>query len=97
MAYQSDPGDLALHGVRVLGFASASKIAGRFGIDADATEEALLDYEARGWARHTSFAGTSGWSLTDAGRAENEARLTAELNLAGARDTVATPTRGSCH
>ena len=57
MAYHSDPGDLALHGVRVLGFASVSKIAGRFGIDADAAEEALLDYDARGWARHTSFAG----------------------------------------
>ncbi len=89
MAYQSDPGDLALHGVRVLGFGSASKIAGRFGIDADATEEALLDYQARGWVRHTSFAGSSGWALTEAGRIENEARLAAELDLAGARDTVA--------
>jgi hypothetical protein len=88
MAYASAPGDLTLHGVRVLGFPSASRIASRYGLDADAVAEALLDFEAYGWARRTSFAGSSGWSLTAAGRAENEARLTAELDEAGARPAV---------
>ena len=84
----SAPGDLALHGVRVLGFATSSRVAGRYGLDAGATGESLLDFEARGWVRQLSFAGSSGWSLTDAGRAEDEKRLAAELDLAGARDIV---------
>jgi hypothetical protein len=84
-----DPaGDLALHGVRVLGYASASRVAGRFGLDAGAVEEALLDAEARGWARQFSFGGGSGWSLTDAGRAEDERRLAAELDRTGRRGMV---------
>ncbi len=81
-------GDLALHGVRVLGFPTSSRIAGRFGLSPGAVQEALLDFEARGWVRQLSFAGQSGWSLTDAGRAENERRLAAELDRAGARDAV---------
>ena len=89
MSYRSDPGDLALHGVRVLGFATPSRVADRFGLDVTATAEALLDYEARGWVRQLSFGGSFGWSMTVAGRAENQARLAAELDLAGARDAVA--------
>lgn len=89
MAYTSAPRDLALHGVRVLGFPTVSRVAARYGLDAGAVEEALLDFEARGWVRHLSFASSSGWSLTDAGRAENERRLAAELDRAGAGATVA--------
>ncbi|MGW5188340.1 transcriptional regulator [Kribbella sp. NPDC004138] len=68
---------LVLHAVRLLGFADADAIARRF--NQDDVEEALKDAEARGWATHSSFAGTSGWSLTEAGRAENERLLKAEL------------------
>ncbi len=89
MPYGSAPEDLALHGVRVLGFVTASRIAGRYGLDPGAVQELLLDYEARGWVSQLSFAGSSGWSLTDAGRGENERRLAAELHRAGARDIVA--------
>lgn len=88
MTYRSTPQDLALHGVRVLGFSTASRIAARYGLPADTVEETLLDFEAMGWVRRSSFAGSSGWSLTDAGRAENEKRLADELDRAGARDTV---------
>jgi len=90
VAYVSAPEDLALHGVRVLGFATASRIAGRYGLDAGTVGESLLDFEACGWARDLSFADTSGWSLTDAGRGENERRLAAELDAAGVRDAVTT-------
>ena len=86
--YVSTPGDLALHGPRVLGFASTSRLAARYGLDAGIVEELLLDFEASGWVRHSSFAGSSGWSMTDAGRIENERRLAIELDRAGARDTV---------
>jgi hypothetical protein len=88
MAYVSAPCDLVLHGARVLGFASPSRIASRYGLDADAVAEVLLDFEAYGWVSRASFAGTSGWSVTEAGRAENQARLTAELDEAGARTAV---------
>jgi hypothetical protein len=81
--------DLVLHGARVLGFPTSSRIADRYGLDAAAVGELLLDFEAFGWASHQSFAGASGWSLTEAGRAENERRLAAELDRAGARDTIA--------
>lgn len=89
MAYRSAPEDLALHGVRVLGFPAASRVAGRYGLDPGTVQELLLDHEARGWVRHLSFAGSSGWSLTDAGRTENERRQAAELDRACARDIVA--------
>jgi hypothetical protein len=88
VAHLSTPDDLALHGVRVLGFPTSSRVGDRFGIDVEVVEDALLDFEARGWVRHVSFAGTSGWSVTEAGRVENERRLAAELDGAGARDTV---------
>ena len=88
MTYLSAPEDLVLHGVRVLGFATPSRVAGRYGLHVDMAEEALLDFQARGWACTSSFAGSSGWSLTDAGRVENERRLADELDRAGARETV---------
>lgn len=66
----------------------ASQVAARYGLDAGTVEEALLDFEARGWVRHLSFGGTAGWSLTHAGRAENERRLAAELGRAAASDAV---------
>ena len=86
--YLSDPEDLVLHGPRVLGFASASRLAARYGLGADMVEELLLDFEARGWVRHSSFAGSAGWSMTERGRLENERRLATELDAAGARDTA---------
>lgn len=88
MAYQSTPDDLALHGVRVFGFATASRIAGRYRLHVDTVTELLLDFQASGWVEHLAFASSAGWSLTDDGRAENERRLTVELDRAGARDTV---------
>jgi hypothetical protein len=84
----SAPADLVLHGPRVLGFASSARIAARYGLDAVVVDELLLDYEANGWASHSSFAGASGWSLTDRGRVENERRLRVELDHAGARPAV---------
>lgn len=89
MSYRSAPDDLALHGVRTLGFATAARIALRYGLDDAAVDESLLDFEAVGWVGRSSFGGSSGWSVTDAGRVENERRLAAELDRAGARETVA--------
>lgn len=87
-AHVSAVEDLALHGPRVLGFASAARVAARYRLDPDVVHELLLDHEARGWVQHTGFGGLSGWSVTDAGRAEDERRLALELDRAGARDSV---------
>ncbi len=88
MPHLSNPEDLALHGVRVLGFPTTARVAHRYQIESGTVEELLLDFEAAGWVRHSSFAGSEGWSLTDAGRVENERRLSAELDLTGVRATV---------
>ena len=77
-----------LHAPRVMGFASTPTVAARYGVAPDTADELLLDFEAKGWVRHSSFGGNSGWSLTDAGRTENERRLAVELDVAGVRDAV---------
>jgi hypothetical protein len=51
--------------------------------------EALEDFEAFGWVARSRFAGSGGWSLTAAGRAQNGAQLAAELDAAGARPVAA--------
>ncbi|GAA0418993.1 hypothetical protein Acor_28610 [Acrocarpospora corrugata] len=88
MTRDSSPGLLALHAVRITGFADTPVIAHRYGLDLADTKEALLDAEARGWVGHTAFAGTGGWSLTERGRAENERQLAAELADVGGADEV---------
>lgn len=79
---------LVLHAVRLLGVASDDAVAARFALDPAAAKELLLDYQAFGWISWSEFAGTGGWSLTAAGRTENERRLAAELDTAGAGRTV---------
>lgn len=85
----SDPVDLALHSVCLLGYADTGAIARRFGQDPDDVAESLLDFEAFGWVTRSQFAGSAGWSLTDAGRAQDGQRMAAELAAAGAGPVVA--------
>jgi hypothetical protein len=87
-AHRSQPADLSLHAVRLLGFADARAIARRFGQDAEEVHEHLLDFEAFGWVTRSEFAGSGGWSLTEVGRGENRRRLAAELDATGARAVV---------
>jgi hypothetical protein len=90
-AVDSDPALLVLHGVRLAGMSDASAIATRWGLPPADVHELLLDDEARGWVRKVEeLAGIRGWWLTDAGRAEGERRLAAELGATGRRDTVST-------
>ncbi len=88
MRYRSAPADLALHGARILGFPTAAGVAARWDLNPGAVQELLLDHEAAGWVRQLSFAGSSGWSLTEAGRSENERRLATELEQANALPVV---------
>lgn len=80
---------LVLHAVRLAGFTDTPVIAGRFGLDLVETTGALGDTEARGWVEQAAFADLRGWSLTEAGRAENERLLAAELDRAGGAELLA--------
>lgn len=86
---KSGPDSLTLHAVRLLGFADARRVARRFQQDLHESTERLLDMEALGWVTRSEFGGTSGWSLTERGRAEGERRLALEVDTAGARTAVA--------
>ena len=79
---------LALHGVRVLGSPGTARLAQRFRLDPVETREALLDAQARGWVSRFDFLGDITWSLTDAGRAQEERLLAQELDATGVRDVV---------
>jgi hypothetical protein len=54
-------------------------VAARFGVEQAVAAEVLLDCQAFGWVTWSEFAGAGGWSLTEAGRVENERQLVAEL------------------
>ena len=71
---------LTLHAVRLLGFADTQAVADRFNRDHSLVESELIDAGVLGFVSHTSFAGSSGWSLSSAGRVENERLLAAELD-----------------
>ncbi len=79
---------LTLHAVRLLGFAGTESVAERFGQDPHDVERLLIDAGANGWASRSSFGDTRGWSLTVAGRTENERLLAEELHSAAGRATV---------
>ena len=88
-AYVSTIDDLVLHAPRVLGYASVARVAERYDLDRDHVEDLLLDFATRGWLAHARFDETTGWFVTQEGRAEGERRLAAELERAGVRDVVA--------
>ncbi|GAA1173826.1 hypothetical protein GCM10009584_13720 [Ornithinimicrobium humiphilum] len=80
---------LSVHGVRVLGHASAREVAALYDLDAAEVEEHLLDAEARGHVRRPAFVPSSRWSVTDLGREHGERLLAEELDGLGVREQVA--------
>ncbi len=88
MTHRSDPELLTVHAVRLLGYAETPRIAARFDLTTETTEEHLLDAQAIGRVTYTSFGEDGGWSLTEAGKAWNERQLRAEVDQAEARATV---------
>lgn len=88
MSTESTTELLTLHAVRLAGFADTVALARRFTLDVAQADELLRDAETRGWVRHTAFAGTSGWSLTESGRTRNEQLLATELAGTGGEAEV---------
>lgn len=78
----------ALHAVRVLGYAGTARIADRCGLPVDEAESLLLDAQSRGHVTWSQFADEGGWSVSEAGRAEGERLLAAELDGTGARPVL---------
>lgn len=76
-----------LHAVRLTGMAGAARVADRFGLDQLEVAEHLLDLEASGWISRVQREPVA-WTITDAGRLEDEARLAAELDGVGAGPVV---------
>jgi hypothetical protein len=85
---ESTPELLTLHAVRLKGMADDAEVAGRFGLDPTLVRELLLDFQAYGWIMTVEFAGTAGWTLTEAGRAENERQLAQELREADSNSSI---------
>jgi hypothetical protein len=82
---------LVLHAVRLKGMADGEAAARRFGVERAKAAELLLDAQAFGWVSWSEFAGTGGWSLTAAGKAENEKQLAMELDeIPGGPESVRT-------
>ena len=85
----SSPRLLALHALRLKGMGDAGKTARRFSLDRVEVADLLLDFEAYGWVYRVEFAGAGGWTLTEAGRMENERQLADELEQSGSAAAVA--------
>ncbi|GAA1868272.1 transcriptional regulator [Myceligenerans crystallogenes] len=78
MTRRSEPEFLVLHAVRLLGFGDSPLLAERAGTSHAEALRVLSEAERAGWVQYLAFADLAGWSLTDAGKAENERRLAAE-------------------
>ncbi|WP_166971517.1 transcriptional regulator [Brevibacterium atlanticum] len=78
MTRLSSPDLMVLHAVRLLGFADFDAVAQRAGARDSEVIRVLSVAERKGWVQHAEFADLGGWSLTDAGRVENERLLATE-------------------
>lgn len=89
MNRDSPPALRVLHATRLLGFADVDEIAARADVPSHTAQEHLRNAEEAGWIQRLAFADVAGCSLTDAGRAENERHLAAELREADPAHRVA--------
>lgn len=87
MAHCSEPRLLALHGLRLAGFAPCEAVAERAGLDLPAVEAELTGLAAAGLARFREGRLT-GWVLTSEGRTACERALAEEVGACGAADAV---------
>ncbi|SIO90047.1 hypothetical protein BQ8420_24690 [Nocardiopsis sp. JB363] len=82
------PDLLVLHGLRVVGFCGLERLAEATGLSHEDVESELIDLAVSGLV--TRVPGPfGGWGPTEAGRAADAERVSAELDRAGARDLAA--------
>src|SRR5690606_37837351 len=82
MAHPSEPRFLALHGLRLKGFAEAPVVASAFGLDDDRVAKELDALAEDGLVARREGR-ISGWSLTPDGRSTHAALAGEELDAAG--------------
>jgi hypothetical protein len=87
VAAPSEPRFLALHRLRVKGFAATADVAVAAGIDGDAAEQLLQELSGEGLVRWKEGR-LPPWSLTPDGRAEHRRAVSEELEEAGAKAVV---------
>src|SRR5690348_1414869 len=87
MADGSDTRLLVLHALRLKGFAEADDVAALAKVDVEEVNAQLESLQASEFVLRRDGR-LSGWALTAAGRAAQEAGLRAELAACGARDEV---------
>lgn len=87
MSDTSSPALLALHGLRLKGFAEASVVAELFSLDEAVLTTALEQAATSEFAMFRDGRRT-GWALKPAGRTENERLLADELDASGHRALV---------
>ncbi len=87
MPHDSEPGLLALHGLRLKGFAEASAVGELVGVDADTVTDCLRT-AAEGQFAMFRDGRRTGWTLLPEGRTELERLLGDELDATGTRALV---------
>ncbi len=93
MPYSSTAELLALHGLRLKGFAQSHEIAQLVGLDEPSVTRELAKAAETDLTMFREGRRT-GWTLKPAGRIENERLLAAELDAAGVRSQVMLAYRG---
>ena len=87
MAHSSSANLLALHGLRLKGFAEADAIAELVGLDEATVTDSLTEAAGRELVQYRDGR-RSGWALRPTGRTENERLLADELDSLGERERV---------
>ncbi|HUF32280.1 MAG TPA: hypothetical protein VMN58_03610 [Acidimicrobiales bacterium] len=87
MPYESDGRFLALHVLRLKGFAEAAAVTTIAGVDEAEVERHLRSLAGEGLVLRREGR-ISGWSLTPDGRAAHAAAVAAELDTCGGREAV---------
>ena len=93
MAHTSDVRTLALHGLKLKGFAEADAVAALTGLDPDTAASELVALGTEGLALHRDGR-ISGWVLTPAGRDAYRQLLQRDIEASGARELVQHGYRG---
>ncbi|GLY64884.1 transcriptional regulator [Amycolatopsis taiwanensis] len=83
----TDPNLSVLHALRCGGYAALSRLAAATGLSESNVESELIDLAVDGLATRLT-GGLKAWGMTEAGRAADAERITAELERAGARPAV---------
>ena len=87
MAHSSAPRLLALHALKLKGFADVGPLALAAGMSAGALSSLLADLGAQGLVTRREGR-LAGWSLTPAGRAEHERLVVADVDDSGRRSDI---------